>query len=111
MKWAIGLTLVLLSAFVFHQRLSSQENDAGMPQAQTQELQGQIGIVEAEDSLLFVERNAVSYCFRVTPETKIVVGSRNAKIEDLVSQKGKSVTIKFRAERDGRNMAEEITVP
>lgn len=41
---------------------------------------------------------------------KFVVGNQKAKIEDLVGLKGKSVTVKYRAERKG-NKANELVVP
>ena len=79
-------------------------------QQQSGELQGQIRVFEPGSGLLIVERNSVTYSFTVTPGTKILVGNQKAKIEDLVGLKGKSVTVKYRAERKG-NKANEIVVP
>ena len=79
-------------------------------QVQSGELQGQICVFEPESGLLTVERNSVTYSFTLTPATKIVVGNQKAKIEDLVGLKGKSVTVKYRAERKG-NKANELVVP
>jgi hypothetical protein len=110
-EWALP---ILLLVFVIAQgrsvQATDQEKDIVKFQQQAGELQGQIRIFEPESGLLIVERNSVTYSFIVTPATKMVVGNQKAKIEDLVGLKGKSVTVKYRAERKG-NKANEIVVP
>ena len=115
MKRTIGWALpLLLLVFLFPQGTAAQgkdqEKDIVKFQEQSGELQGQVRIFQPESGLLIVEKNSITYTFTVTPATKIVVGNQKGKIADLVGLQGKSVTVKYRAQRKG-NQANEIAVP
>jgi len=109
-KVLLTLPLVLV-AFMLPPIAGAQEKENIVKfQVQSGELQGQIRLFEPQSGLLIVERNSIPYSFNVTPATKILVCSQKAKIENLADKVGKSVTVKFRAERKG-NIATELSLP
>lgn len=106
------LSGLLVSVFIFllGQSAIAQGTDVVPFREQTDQLQGQIYLVVPENNLLIVEKNSVTYSFRITAVTRILVNTQRGNLEALGVRKGQGVTVKFRVTRNG-NMAQEISVP
>lgn len=112
MRHRIQFALLLVaSLWSFSQVAGAQSTGVNPFQEHDEELSGTIWMVQPQDNLLIVQRNSVPYSFRITAETRIMVGMRNlpANLEDLEPRKGHWATLKFRVTRDG-NVAEEVRV-
>ena len=70
-------------------------------------LSGPISLVDKEKKLVIVDAGGIPYDFKVSGGTKIKVGGKKAKLDDL--QTGKQASVSFVAMRTG-NAAKSIEV-
>jgi hypothetical protein len=95
---------------VFAHASMAQQQEKVVPfKEQSEEIQGAIYMVEPESGLVFLERNSVTYCFKVSPATRMTVNNQVGNLEALAARKGQVATVKFQITRNG-NLAQEITV-
>ena len=74
-------------------------------------LSGTLQTVVADNKLVVVTAaSGIPFNFKVTGTTKIKVGDSKAKLADLSGATGKSVSVKFLAEKKGGNVAVSIEV-
>ena len=74
-------------------------------------LAGTLQMVVVDKKLLVVAgSNGVPYDFTVTGATKITVGGKKAKLADLAGATGKSVSVKFLAEKKAGDIAQSVEV-
>jgi len=74
-------------------------------------LSGTLQSVAADKKLVVVTgASGIPFNFKVTGATKIKVGGTKAKLADLSSATGKSVSVKFLAEKKAGNIAQSIDV-
>jgi len=74
-------------------------------------LSGTLQMVVADKKLVVVQSSkGISYNFKVTAATRIKVSGNKAKLADLSAATSKSVTVKFRAEKQAGNLAQSIEV-
>ena len=74
-------------------------------------LSGTLQTVVVDKKLLVVTSSSgVPFDFTVTAATKITVGGKKAKLADLEGATGKSVTVKFLAEKKAGDIAQTVEV-
>lgn len=80
------------------------------PWSKPETMSGTIAIVKGEDKLVIVTSSAgVPYDFKVTGSTKIKVGDKAGKLDDLAGATSKQATVAYLPTRTG-NVAKSIEV-
>jgi hypothetical protein len=103
----LGGFLVTMFAFLLGQLAWTQGADVPFRE-QDEQLQGRIHLVVPENNLLFVEKNSITYSFKTSNATRILVNNQASNLEALAARRGSAVTVRFRVKRDG-NLDQEIT--
>jgi hypothetical protein len=84
---------------------------ATMAAVKAETLAGTVQMVVVDKKLVVVaSASGVPFDFTVTAATKITVGGKKAKLEDLAGATGKSVSVKFLAEKRAGDIAQSIEV-
>ena len=84
---------------------------ATMAAVKPETLAGTLQMVVVDKKLLVVTgSNGIPYDFTVTGATKITVGGKKAKLADLAGATGKSVSVKFLAEKKAGDIAQSVEV-
>ena len=77
----------------------------------SQTLSGTLQSMSADKKLVVVTgASGIPFNFKATGATKIKVGGTKAKLADLANATGKSVSVKFLAEKKAGNIAQSIEV-
>ena len=84
---------------------------AQMPAVKPETLNGTLQTVVVDKKVLVVTSSiGVPYNFTVNGATKIKVGGNKAKLADLAGATGKSISVKFLAERKAGNIAQSVEI-
>jgi hypothetical protein len=122
------LSVLTLTLFVFLGMTSLAAQEAEKPEADTaskaaagekkakadwskpETLSGTIALVKSDDKLLVVTSSAgVPYDFKVTGATKIKIGDKKGKLDDLAGSTNKQASVAYLPTRTG-NVARSIDV-